>query len=385
MSGFSSRKSNRTRGFTLVELLVAISIVAILGAMVLGVAATATGTAREAKTKATVSRLHSLLMERYDLYRTRRVEIDTRDLNSNGVPDSRDRLTTDRTGIVANLSPLQLNAAVRVAALREMMKVEMPDRWSDLLGAEVPTAPVQINARSFLFLSEAPALWHAYTRAYNQAVKEGATREELLTNQSAECLYLIVMNATGDGEAPGLFQESDIGDTDEDGLLEFLDGWGNPITYIRWAPGYESDAQLSVPGLQQTYRRPPRGEGGVRPQGNVAVIDAILEDHDPYDLFRLDVPAIGSFNATTDDRNVRGWRLVPLIVSAGPDEEFGLWDGLDLTDATNPTEAFVAAADPYGDTDTDSEGIQRLGSLTDPDLPADNIHNHTLGSLVRTQ
>ena len=49
---------------------------------------------------------------------------------------------------------------------------------------------------------------------------------DIVANQGAECLYMIIMNACGDGEARTLFPESSIGDTDGDGAPEFLDGWG---------------------------------------------------------------------------------------------------------------------------------------------------------------
>ena len=52
---------------------------------------------------------------------------------------------------------------------------------------------------------------------------------------------LVIMNATGDGEARTLFSKQDIGDVDEDGAPEFIDGWGNPIGWIRWPAGVVSD------------------------------------------------------------------------------------------------------------------------------------------------
>lgn len=373
-------------GLTLIELLVAISIIAILAALLLGVAATATGTAREAKTKSTITRLHSLLVERYDLYRTRRVEIrpfqDTTPYRGYLQAHSGVNYPSDlRQALPSGPGDPRIGAITRVAALREMMKVEMPDRWSDIVGIDIPTNPTAITRRrvpgfatEYLFLADGPSLWSAYARAYNRAVDSGATREALISNQSAECLYLVIMNATGDGEAPSLFSEADAGDTDGDGAPEFLDGWGNPISYLRWAPGFESDAQLSVPGLQNIHRRADRRNPG---SGENAVGEALLAAQDPYDLFVLDRAVLTDFNATTDAIGVRGWRLVPLIMSAGPDEELGVR-------RDNDAEDYVATANPYADADS-ATGLQRLGELIDFDTPADNIHNHQLGSLVRTQ
>src|SRR5437660_11746815 len=63
------------RGVTLIELLVVILIISILAALVLGVAAVAGETARQAQTKHIVERLHTLLTEFYGTFKTRRVKL----------------------------------------------------------------------------------------------------------------------------------------------------------------------------------------------------------------------------------------------------------------------------------------------------------------------
>ncbi len=60
---------------------------------------------------------------------------------------------------------------------------------------------------------------------------------------------MIVTLACGDGEAKTLFKESEIGDTDGDGAPEFLDGWKHPISFLRWAPGFDSQIQLNLKTL----------------------------------------------------------------------------------------------------------------------------------------
>ena len=57
---------------------------------------------------------------------------------------------------------------------------------------------------------------------------------------------MVITIACGDGEARTLFHESNIGDTDGDGAPEFLDGWGHPINFLRWAPGFDSEIQLNA-------------------------------------------------------------------------------------------------------------------------------------------
>ena len=55
--------------------MVAILIISILAAALLGVAAVAGETAREAKTRNIIARIHTLLMEQYDTYKSRRVKV----------------------------------------------------------------------------------------------------------------------------------------------------------------------------------------------------------------------------------------------------------------------------------------------------------------------
>ena len=64
------------RAFTLVELLVTITIIAILAAMILFALAGALESAKRDKTLSTISKLNSLVMAKYESYRTRRVPVD---------------------------------------------------------------------------------------------------------------------------------------------------------------------------------------------------------------------------------------------------------------------------------------------------------------------
>ncbi|MEQ8849122.1 prepilin-type N-terminal cleavage/methylation domain-containing protein [Botrimarina sp.] len=372
---------NPRRAITLIELLIAIAIISVLAALLVGVAGRAGEVARDARTRSLVGRIHTLVIERYDLYRTRRVE-----LNQNAVAnlaiDSNSDDRSDLAGIYLDtLNSIQGNAAARLAGQRELMKFEMPDRWTDVWGGPLPSID-QLSDEDYAafppaFVTGAIPLRNKYLRELraaagrdNRSTLMGNTIPEILANQSAECLYLMVMNATGDGEAPSLFNENDVGDTDGDGLREFLDGWGQPIGFLRWAPGFDSDLQWSIASLQRRYDRPPTGLSSVE-----AVREAVLEDHDPLDVFRLDTPApsLSPFDATTDALTVRGWRLVPLVFSIGADGEAGIEPGV---------ANYVAYANPYADASGGGSTIVRIGQLT-PDLEgyADNLHSHNVGSL----
>ena len=327
---------------TLVELLITILIISILAALVLGVAATAGQTAREAKTRTMIDRLHTLLMEQYDTYKNRRL----------------DTSAVEAISGVANPTP-DMRADNRLLALRALMRMEMPDRWSDLINGPVgdsnlsPSAlqadPTKVKALRnnvgprYLYTPGKSELWSVYIRRYQQLANrtntvtgELNTTSDVLENQSAECLYLIITVATGDGEARTLFHDRDIGDTDGDGAPEFLDGWGHPIGFLRWAPGFSSPLQLGPNRLAQLQAD----------TNNDTVRQTVAADHDPFDMYQRDTydsnySASGSIYDLLRDKYY-SYRLVPLIYSAGRDEVADIYTGQEIN-----TTNLALQCDPY--------------------------------------
>ncbi len=296
-------------GFTLVELLVTITIIGLLAGITLGALQAARQTAREANTKALIAKLNHVIVQRYDSYQTRRVPISTRGL------------------------PPPTAADLRLKAIRTLMRMEMPDRWSDVTKfgdlntvKQVPiVSTVGPGATRYL---EFPADLWVYKDYYDRFNPSEP-------NRSAECLYMIVTMTSG-GEARELFSPSEIGDVDEDGCPEFLDGWGRPIRYLLWAPGFSSSSELGF-----------TGESAIQ-SGNP------VTDPDPFDTRKLYVST--AINPPT------GFQLFPLIYSAGRDKESDIYVGDNTVDRT----------DPYADNgigkpeDRENDGWNHH----------DNIHNH---------
>ncbi|GAB4133976.1 MAG: hypothetical protein Kow0040_17040 [Thermogutta sp.] len=301
-----ARRRPARAGFTLAELLVTITIIAILAGLVWAGVARARESARIAKTKSTIAKINQIIMERYDSYRTRRVPINTRGL------------------------PPPAAAEFRLWAIRCLMAWEMPDRLSDVAYPPNENDPltysITVNGQPVTREIYRTPLARAYFRQFQ-------LRGQPSGDQSpAEMLYLVVTLGT-----PGsreMFSDSEIGDTDGDGYLEFIDGWGRPIYFIRCAPGFtESDIQLHP----------------------LAPIEEKNRDHDPFDPMRVDPGA---------------WRLVPLIYSAGPDGVFGL-------DLQGNLRYFVNWKQWY---------MHPVGAPVDSSNPEfmrheDNIHNHAVESL----
>jgi len=353
-------------GTTLVELLITITIIAILSLAFLGVSNLAMENGRKARTKSTIAKIHGLLMEKWNSYATRRVDID---------PTVLDNLEAE---IKANVAPAfqrralgEARADLRLLAVRELMRLEMPDRWSDIVLNGLPDAnPKAVVVNNPLILAEYPAISRAYQRrlgGLKDTIDGNALTGDVARDfQGAECLFMIIMLTTGDGEARSLFSEQDIGDVDGDGAPEFLDGWGRTISFIRWPAGFAVSGQSSLMSAD--------ADG----------------DHDSNDPFRRDLPQaspipINAYPASVQPRiqvmrarnslaaPISGFRLVPLIYSAGPDGD---------TDLVTSTKALVF--DPYLDYTLSNPGTQTnqpsLGGLAvsdnDGDNWLDNIHNH---------
>jgi len=220
--------------FTLVELLVTLVIVAILAALALAGLAGVRQGAKADKTRNTIRKIDAVIRPMYDSYRNRRVTATT----TGGSSRNYDGLLRDK---------------------RTLLIYEMPDQWSD-----VPTV-----------ITGVPAQFQTATvRAYV------SSRGSPGSFDGAECLYMIVERSGFDPDALEFFRSNEIGDVDRDGKPEFLDGWGRPIAFLRWAPGFTSPIQKP---------------------------DAV-NAHDPLD---------------PTGRDSTAYALVPLIYSAGPDGALG--------------------------------------------------------------
>lgn len=306
--------------FTLVELLVVMGVLAMLSSMVLVGLSSAAEQARANRTRSQVQKIHELLMPRWDEYRYRRVE------------DS-------KTGNV------RVRQAARVDKIRELMRIELPDRKSDVIDA-----PVSLSAVPALQLRYQRAITNA-TGAANFAAAQTAWTSD---HESSECLYMILASIQV-GETNGLdfFKPSEIGDTDGDGVPEILDGWGQPILFIRWPYGYPEIATSTT---------------GERRNGLSQMMDKTSPD--PFDP--LGVRGGRATLTTTPKVTYEHFPLHPLIFSAGPNGQYNIQVSIGQNySATSPPN------NPY--MEIAGTPPQRVGQIFDTSGDElDNITNHVL-------
>jgi len=193
----------RRGAFSLVELLVAVSIVLVLMAMLGGALMAARNSGKKQATQAVIKKLDDIVSAQFRKYDSRRVSL----------PDS--------------LPPGMTPSSYRAWYIRRnMITGDMVDRWTDV--AYMADRPAEF----------ASAAQRSYAATYRAAVAAGKVPTAQFAG--AECLFMIVMQG---GFADCLdcnsLAQLKKGDKDGDGMFEFWDEWGNPIGYLLWPPAYE--------------------------------------------------------------------------------------------------------------------------------------------------
>jgi hypothetical protein len=256
-------------------------------------------------------------------------------------------------------------AGRRLDVLRDLQRLEMPDRWND---TRYP--PLTFAWTAGQPWGRVPSVTARFQARYNQArallLSKGKSATEaddiLARYASAKLLYMIVM--THDPEAAEHFRSDEIARPTEDGLPVFVDAWGNPIKFLRWAPGFDQS------GFQPTVS--PIDDATAR-------ANAASEIPDPWNQKKTYRHGVLLAPATTD----LGWLLVPLIYSAGPD---GIYDVV----VDTPETPYRYAGDPFAcltgsparamGTGLDSENTSETAGVKVPANVSidhfDNVTNH---------
>ncbi|MCK9569095.1 prepilin-type N-terminal cleavage/methylation domain-containing protein [Candidatus Pacearchaeota archaeon] len=318
------------RGFTLIEVVCTTAIVAILAGIAIVAMHFVSQSVKADRTAATIAKIDTYLSSMYGDYEQRRLP---------------NLVSPTFAPIPASIRNAEL-AGRRLDAVRDLMRMEMPDRWSDVTNGPL----VFLWSGGLPWIDKKPhnaiKIQIRYEKAKNFLLTKYSLvkAEEILNaNASAKLLYLVV--TAYDPEASDQFREDEISRHTDDELPVFVDGWGNPIRFLRWAPGLDqSEIQPTVIPIDDATSRKKAFE--------------LSPDHlNPTNIVRQ-----GSLTAphTTEV----GWRLLPIIYSAGSDEGYGIYDPANYSYSGNPYYLF-----------TGQTPVCSLGSSVDSSR-YDNITSH---------
>jgi prepilin-type N-terminal cleavage/methylation domain-containing protein len=310
-------KSNRnSQAFTLVELLVVISIIGFMSGMFIVAYRGASQESQVLKTRSTIQKISEVLNARMDEYVNFPLA-----LRTSSIPLPPDVASWNS----AMESAVTLKERARLLALRDLIRMEMPDHPDDLkyttfwktklgftgypvfLPKTIPTglgntfvSPIPGFGISAPFTARTTAMMNRLSAATSpiQPLKDWDD-----FNANAELLYLIVEGSDLNGtSAIELFGKSEIGDTDRDGLNEFIDAFGTPIRWIRWPAGFAGASRYYPDMLDPSL---------------VSSANRLVVNSEPIDRLGTD-PGWGT------PVQKPGIGLTPLVISAGLDGKFGI-------------------------------------------------------------
>jgi prepilin-type N-terminal cleavage/methylation domain-containing protein len=333
------RKMNGNKSaFTLIELMVVVVIIVLLATLGGFAYFGAMQSARETKTIGTITKLDAAIADIYERYEFRFEHIE----------DSLDELSQGTWNTNKATIPEADIARLKRLLMYDLMRMEMPSSRAEVISA--PPEAITVAGQSYSL--EPPAVLAVYSEICNNASAGSGD----LSTESAELLYLIIANLYP--EALENFAPTEIGDTDNNDLLEFIDGWGNPITFIRFAPGLTNTerqpdlVQRVSAGSTNPFPHEPECRAIMFPGANVTERNEIIRQwQDPFD---------------PDILNGESWFLYPVVMSAGRDGIIGV-----VTSTTgvpsNPFAAGVVIGLPTDQKDGQTIGFKHY----------DNIHNHS--------
>ena len=295
---------------------------------------------REYATKATIAKINNIIMQQHESYMTRRVNIPT--------PVG---MSVAQTAAWNGTNPL-VAALRRLDAIRDTMRMEMPDHYSDITQSPlsftytylIPGPPPQATVSIASSVSE-PALHQLFSQRY--ASKSPAPGG---VNETAKCLFLAV--SVGKPEVMEQFNQNEIG-VDPDGWQYFVDGWGKPICFLRWAPGFSSRYDLMN----------PRYTGlGFSGPSQIQIGDPV-NDHDPLDYRNVQ-------NDISTPPKPIDFRLIPLVYSS-----YGMTDASCVFIGGT---SYQYAGNPYQTFPDSVSGLNLLMGTPTSGAIAGSITNHLI-------
>lgn len=401
------------RGFTLLELLIVMGIIAFLISILATVWGNYQERAQETATTATIVKINRLLDQRLKSL----AEAFGRE-NLKGALDRKAAEIGDPNHANGPVFQLQ-KSALRAWVFKDRVRAAFPQRFEDLYGPDAApgvagddddgNGTTDFDAMGNPDILElgyagsddtAPAITAAL-RKLNASPNVSLTTHDRDT-ESAELLYIALTQADVIGSAAvdsDAFQGKELADTDGDGLMEFVDAWGRPIRFYRWPTRLIRPVGEDANGNGTLDTGEDLNNNGILDSAGVGldrlVTDLLIQglpaepssdQRDPLDTDPDDPSGsllagilaqsnmINHFNEAT--YHTLETHHVPLIVSAGGDGVLGLFEPYFLERDAD------GSGDISGTEDTNSNGAFDYGTLAQPktDLDDDGTNDWTFGN-----
>ena len=260
---FFNRQLKTSSGFTLVELLLVISILAILSSLSLVVISGAQNDARRAATQSLLAQIDEILKQRMEDYEVRRIPFPLTDYTGVFVDENTDGIRNRIPDPTANPPIVAENEIergylreVRQRILADIINSEMPrefedvawrgsanfsdtnfpgPRFTDWLNDEIGNGFLSYGGQIQSLIEQDNLLVALQGRAPVLATRfqvPGSSNPDDYPDDSSEYLYRILQATDYEGTpAIDYLRGNSIGDTDGDGFPEIVDAWGNPLVF----------------------------------------------------------------------------------------------------------------------------------------------------------
>jgi prepilin-type N-terminal cleavage/methylation domain-containing protein len=225
MSMLPQRSPSSRRGFTLVELVVVIAIIAVLIALSAGAYIQLIASSRVSRTEEAVRTLDKVLHEQW---------------NKVAKDAEKEEPISDAVLALGNNDP----AIARRLWIKIRLAEAFPQSFAEIQNCFSTTSTVQTaslygtdaNGRQWIESGR-----RRYMAKYNDALKVMVAANHKAGTESGACLNLALSQDRGTGKLDQGNMSGSIGDTDGDGIKELIDNFGQPLRFQRFPIGTFAD------------------------------------------------------------------------------------------------------------------------------------------------
>ncbi len=230
-------------GFTLLELLIVISIIAVLMGFSVSVMFGLTSQAEEEATVTTVRKVDAILQQRMEAF-DRAFTGNRKSVAINGI-----------STLLGNQRIFGVRDEIKeILSKKALFRFEFPQRLEERLDfgdpatfvPTIPGPPVKLGMPDSVFRAvAAPTARQQLVNEGNVSPDADEIRDRARANwarhrpetESGALLHFALLSSGSFGMSAvdgDRFTDKEVADTDGDGLPEFIDAWGNPLRFYRW-------------------------------------------------------------------------------------------------------------------------------------------------------